>query len=126
MGAVRPADPRRKAGVHVSDTGEYEGAMVEATVRVCLSVRQIAEAFCKLDDDEQAKFFVCVGGIMKAWGAGRLETQCFNVGRHLVNCACSTHEARDVVNAMANGIEYDNAKSADYRTDPVNQPENIR
>ena len=112
--------------MHVSDNGEYEGAAMDVTVYLRLSVRQIAQAFCKLDDDEQAKFLVCVGDIMKAWGAGKLETQCFNIGRHLVNCACSTQEARDVVQAMANGMEYDNAKSADYRTDPINQPENIR
>ena len=91
-------------------------------VTTILSVHDLAAAFCSLDDEQQAKFFTCVGDIMDAWGAGKMETQCFNIGRYLAHSKYASQEARDVVNAMANGIEF---HQCDDSTEQENNPDQL-
>lgn len=64
-------------------------------------IRQLAESFCDMDDDQQAKFFVEVARIMNAWGGAKLYTQAYYIGRHLRTCACSTDDARELVRLIA-------------------------
>ena len=89
-----------------------DGATITSTVLIRLTVGQIAAAFASLDDEEQTKFFCEVAKIMSAWGPGKLETQCFNLGRHLRTCPCTSWGAQQVMEAMANGYEFDNIKAA--------------
>jgi hypothetical protein len=72
-------------------------------------IRNLAESFCAMDDDCQAKFFVEVAAVMDGWPAqshGR-DQQCWYIGRHLATCTCSTEAARDVIRTIASAIGYD-------------------
>ena len=74
-------------------------------VDVKLTPLQLAEAFCEMDDEAQAQFFIEAAAIAQTWnGAGR-SMQWFSVGRHLKTCACSTFEARVMVKEIADAIE---------------------
>lgn len=75
----------------------------------------LAESFCALDDEQQADFFIHCARIMCAWnnegrgyafsGHAALEWQMCQVGSHLRTCECSTEDARDLVRALARGLE---------------------
>lgn len=69
------------------------------------AVRPLAVEFCKMDDDQQAQFFVEAARIMDAWGAGARDRQAWFIGRHLATCACATEEARELVRMMAVTID---------------------
>ena len=64
----------------------------------------LAEAFCGLDDDAQAGFFIDVARIMGKWdndtGSSR-ESQLWAVGRHLATCECSTPEAVELIETIS-------------------------
>jgi hypothetical protein len=78
---------------------------VKLTVEVKLTPVEIAEAFCEMDDEAQAQFFVEAARIAETWtGVGRC-MQWFYVGKHLKTCACSTYEARDMVKEIAAAME---------------------
>lgn len=76
-----------------------------AELHMRFSVQHLAAIFCDWDDDTQAKFFVCVGDIMRQWGAGKLDHQAYYIGGHLRNCKCSTEDAREFVRSLAYGLE---------------------
>lgn len=65
------------------------------------AVQPLAVEFCKLDDDQQAKFFVEVARIMDVWGPGKRDTQAWYIGRHLATCHCATEEGREFVRMIA-------------------------
>ena len=71
-------------------------------VDVKLTPVQIAEAFCDLDDESQAQFFIEAARIMSTWPepAARV-MQAHAIGRHLRDCPCSTYEARALVSDIA-------------------------
>lgn len=72
---------------------------------VKLSPAQIAEAFCELDDEEQADFFIETARRFQEWGPASRSMQAHAIGRHLATCACSTYEARALVEEIAGGLE---------------------
>jgi hypothetical protein len=76
-------------------------ATLTVTHDVTLTVAQLAQAFCDMDDDAQAQFFVHCARIALAWPTGGTHLgaswQWFTVGRHLATCDCSTEEGRDMV-----------------------------
>lgn len=84
-------------------------AKLTLPVALELTVRQLAEAFCQLDDEAMAQFFIECADIASKWriqdprslGAGWMW---FVVGRHLRDCACSTYEVRDMVTEIASGM----------------------
>jgi len=65
------------------------------------AVRPLAVEFCKMDDDQQAQFFVEAARIMDTWGIGKRDQQAWYIGRHLATCACSTEEGRELVRMIA-------------------------
>lgn len=70
---------------------------------------QLAEQFCELDDDQQAKFFVAVAEIMDGWndryfGSAASYMQASLIGSHLATCSCSTEGARDFVRHVFEGM----------------------
>lgn len=69
------------------------------------AVQPLAEMFCTLDDDEQAKFFVAVAAEMASWGFTKQCNQTYFIGRHLATCECSTEEARRFVISLAEAIQ---------------------
>lgn len=73
-------------------------------IDIALTPAQVAEAFCDLNDEDQAQVFVEIAKIASAWPGGVTGTQFFMVGRHLRDCECSTEEARDVVREIASGL----------------------
>ncbi len=83
------------------------------TVRVELDIHptpaQLAAAFCELDDEGQAQFFIETAAIAKTWPSrhGGATYQWHLVGRHLATCACSTFEAREMVRDIAGGVDTD-------------------
>lgn len=89
---------------------------VETTLKVALPLATVAEWFCNLDDDTQAKFFVKVARIGRERDEARRRDpnarginfgyswQWFQIGSHLRNCECSTDDARDMVRAIHDGL----------------------
>lgn len=71
-------------------------------MEITLTVRQIAEAFADLSDDDQAQVIIEVAEIAKGWGG--YHDQWHAVGRHLRDCTCGTEEARDIVRRIAAGV----------------------
>lgn len=77
-------------------------------VEVSLTPRQVAEAFCDLDDEQQAQVFIEVALLASRWEASAfVGSQWFAVGRHLRDCSCSSDAARNVVSEMAAGLKHD-------------------
>ncbi len=78
-------------------------------VEIKLTPRQIAEAFCELNDEQQAQVFIEAAIISSEWknsvGTGDDGTQWHSVGKHLAECACSSEAARDIVRAIAGGMQ---------------------
>jgi hypothetical protein len=78
---------------------------VKLTVEHKLTPRELAEAFCEMNDEDQAQFFIECADVAKAWtfGAGSYgaDWQWFTVGRHLATCECSNDDARDMVREIA-------------------------
>jgi hypothetical protein len=89
-------------------------AVVKLEVNVELSPAQLAKAFCDMDDEAQAQFFIECARLAEGWRASASDPtilgpdwQWYTVGRHLRTCACSTEEARDMVRGIAEGISGD-------------------
>jgi hypothetical protein len=68
-------------------------------------VQSLAEAFCDLDDELQAEFFVEVAAIARQWPAGGASMQFWRIGRHLATCPCATDAARELVHDLAAGVD---------------------
>jgi len=82
---------------------------MKLTVNVKLTPAELAAAFCELDDEAQAQFFIDAARIAETWGGAGPAMQWFTVGRHLKTCACSTYEARAMVREIADAIEMETA-----------------
>lgn len=78
---------------------------VTTTTEIEVDLALLAEAFCGLDDDGQAQFFVEVAKRFNAWGPGKADQQCWYIGGHLRNCECSTSEARDLIESIHGGMQ---------------------
>jgi len=78
---------------------------IELTVKVQLTPRQIAEAFCSLYDEGQAQFFIECAAIAKGWDRNGVTTggdsQWLAAGGHLRTCKCSTPEAREMIASIS-------------------------
>ncbi len=90
------------------------GTRMTVEVNVQFTPRMIAEAFCEMNDEEQAQFFIEASAIAQAWKDTRPDSirlgpgwQWWSVGRHLRNCECSTPEAREMVKEINSGAETD-------------------
>jgi len=70
---------------------------------VTLTPAELAEAFCELNDEKQADFFIEAAKIAAGWNDSGM--QWHFIGKHLRTCACSTYEARDMVVSIAAAIE---------------------
>lgn len=73
-------------------------------VRVSLTPRQVAEAFCEMDDEKQAQFFIEAAAIAATWTGSDFPQWLF-VGRHLRDCDCSNDDARALVQDIADGMK---------------------
>jgi hypothetical protein len=79
---------------------------VRHTIEIRLSPSELAEAFCEMNDEEQADFFIKVSEYARAWPEpGAFSIQLFNIGRHLRTCSCATDDARQVVRDIYEGME---------------------
>lgn len=93
--------------------GESGGAVskfdqLRELVESLTEAEALAEEFCKLDDDTQAKFFVHVARIMSTWdgfGSASAYMQASFIGRHLATCECSTEEARELIRNIAAAMD---------------------
>lgn len=68
-------------------------------------VRALAARFCRLNDDAQARFFVEAARLMDGWGPAKASMQAHYIGRHLKECACSTSDARNLIESIAEAIK---------------------
>jgi hypothetical protein len=73
---------------------------MKLTVERRLTPVEIAEAFCELDDEQQAQFFIEAARIAEGWPANPRVMQWYSIGRHLATCSCSTWEAREMVRVI--------------------------
>lgn len=78
---------------------------MKVTLDLKLSIVQLAQAFCDLDDEEQAQFFIEAARIASTtWERPATFMQWRSVGKHLATCACSTDDAREMVRDIAEGL----------------------
>jgi len=80
---------------------------LNVTVDVPLTLDQLAGLFVELDDDSQAQFFVKVAALMQTWTPHERNTQAFYIGRHLRDCACSTDDARELIEEIRESMQAD-------------------
>jgi hypothetical protein len=83
---------------------------LRALVDTLTTPEALAEEFCKLDDDTQAKFFVHVAQIMSTWPptaylGPAAPAQAMFIGRHLATCECSTEQARALIRNIAEAMD---------------------
>ncbi len=74
---------------------------IHREVAIELTSEDLAEAFCEMDDDQQAQFFVHVAHNMSAWKPSGAAMQLRFIGDHLRECECSTADARNWVVELA-------------------------
>lgn len=75
---------------------------------ISLTIGTAAEWFSGLSDEKQADFFIEVAKASRKWDCqGHWASQYWLVGRHLRDCACSTDEARELVEELASGLRRD-------------------
>jgi hypothetical protein len=69
--------------------------------------RLIARRFCRMNDDQQAKFFVEVARVMGEWKAPSfgMGWQAQAIGNHLRTCECSTPAAREFIANVHYGMQ---------------------
>mgnify|MGYP003575320442 CR=1 FL=1 len=80
---------------------EVEGELGHTTDH---RVEEIAEAFCAMTDDAQAKFFTAVARIMGEWKCGG-DMQLAYIGGHMRKCKCTTDAGRQWVRDLASHLE---------------------
>ena len=68
-------------------------------------ILRIAQVFCRMNDDQQAQFFVEVARIMDAWPDMGTLKQAYYIGRHLATCECSTDSGREFVHGIYEAIK---------------------
>jgi hypothetical protein len=84
---------------------EAGGVTLERKVLVALSAEDLAEAFCEMDDDAQAQFFVEVARIIRSWEGVARHLAVAAIGNHLRTCECATADARELVRDLAAATE---------------------
>lgn len=77
---------------------------VSITTEIEIDLATCAKWFSALDDEQQAQFFIEVANISKTWGGCGAWSQFYRVGSHLKTCGCSTDEAREIVEAIHQGV----------------------
>jgi hypothetical protein len=77
---------------------------MKLTLTIKLTPAQLAEAFCEMDDEDQAQVFIEAARIARGWDAPPA-VQWSRVGGHLRTCSCSSADARALVRGLADGLE---------------------
>ena len=77
---------QRTVATLLAELAEEIGDRVDDT-----AIASLAQGFCQLNDDQQAKFFVEVVKIAETWGdsINPAAHQAYAIGRHLKTCSCS-------------------------------------
>ena len=78
---------------------------ITVTTEVELDVETAAKWFSGLSDERQAQFFVEVAKAAKSWD-GPPDMQWNYVAGHLVNCKCSTDDARSLIKSLHDHMMY--------------------
>ena len=78
--------------------------MMTLTGQVEVGPKELAQAFCDLNDEQQADFFEAVGGIADGWSG---TMQFFMVGRHMKTCECVTQSGIRVIEEIHDGLTTD-------------------
>ncbi len=68
---------------------------------VVLTPLTLAEAFCGMNDEDQAQFFIECTAIMGRWGSAARSNQAYYIGGHLRTCTCSNDDTRNLVKEIA-------------------------
>ena len=74
---------------------------MKLTVEAEVTPLMIAEAFCEMDDEEQAQFFIEVTAIAGRWGSAGRSMQAHYIGNHLKTCVCSNDQVRGFISEIA-------------------------
>ena len=103
---ARVSDPRKKLEPVIAVLQQQIDALCEvAGDPPASTIRAAAQSFCRMNDDQQAQFFVVVAEIMGGWKGGSMSNQAYYIGKHLRDCECSTEAARDFVRSISVAIE---------------------
>lgn len=78
---------------------------MKLTLEVPLNPAQLAQAFCDMNDEQQAQFFIEAAKLAADFPPNPTFDQWHAVGRHLRTCSCSGPEARELVRQIAAGME---------------------
>lgn len=78
-------------------------AKIQAMCEIDLTPQIFASWFCHLDDEQQADVFIAIAKEAESF-PNYQGYQWYLVGRHLKTCACSTTEARNMIEELNNGL----------------------
>lgn len=78
---------------------------MRVTVEAEVTPLMLAEAFCEMNDEDQAQFFIECTAIMGRWGSDKRAQQAWYVGKHLARCACSNDATRTFVREIAEAAD---------------------
>ncbi len=83
-----------------------DACYMKLSVDLKLTPEQLAEAFCDLNDEQQAQFFIEAARIGETWPTkhGGASVQWYKIGKHLQTCECSTDDARSMVRDIHDGV----------------------
>lgn len=77
---------------------------IHKQIAITLDLKEMAECFCEMNDDDQAQFFVEVAKIMETWPTMAKDNQPYYIGKHLAECDCSTPESREFITNIYNSM----------------------
>lgn len=80
----------------------YPHVTKELTVE--LTVEDIADVFCEMDDDQQSQFFVRVADHMANTKDYNGTMQVAYIAHHLASCDCVTREAREWIETLCDSM----------------------
>ncbi len=78
--------------------------MAKFEVEIAMTPEVLARAWCDMNDQNQADFFIACAKIMGEWKAHERLSQLYAVGNHLRDCGCSSDDARAVVDEIHAGM----------------------
>ena len=74
---------------------------ITRTIEIEPTVKELAECFAHLNDEDQAQFFVEVDAVMESWGSYKRGMQISFIAGHLATCNCVTQGAKDFIRDIA-------------------------
>ncbi len=87
--------------------GQYFPAPPRPKEIHCTDVRGGRGAYATLSRDQRMDLLADVAALMQTWTPHERNMQAFYIGRHLRDCACSTDDARELIEEIRESMQAD-------------------